>query len=407
MAIMPLANLIEFSSKMMREELSRSNRIRHRLIALKWRPLGNLRIIAGSLALSLFMSLFGLMEISYFMHPQSWKVPFLLIQPLVVVMTLVFMAEAWVLFIFPNSFGWRFVRRRLGKKWEAAQKAFRYPWKVHWSFTVVLGIWLIGMGVQYYFGGMPLSELVRQLGIFAILLVSVMAHEYGHLFMAIWQGYTPVCVVLHGLGGSIRLKEGTPIERDFQKVLWAGPLANVILACMIDPLALLLHHPVGFTLDAPLAAELEYWLHTWILINLSMAFFNLLPIWPLDGGRLLYSAFLLPHLKEPRYTEKEEGDEKVVYMAYFPEPGSAALARARKYTLWIGVACSLLFGIASLAGGLVLMGVIWIAFLALNILLLRLKDFPLHTEGEGRPQKQFEDEEELEARHSCFELAKC
>jgi Zn-dependent protease len=140
------------------------------------------------------------------------------------------------------------------------------------------------LGVVYY----QYPDIRNQLGSvaafglwMAAVLLSFFAHEMGHVLAARSFGARPH-IVLSGFGDQLYELGGL---RPWQGVLvaLAGPLANVllfgILWLIIDP-------------DHPLAAEgtsLNWIAQTaWLLlmINAFWALLNLLPLWPLDGGRI-------------------------------------------------------------------------------------------------------------------------
>jgi Zn-dependent protease len=102
-------------------------------------------------------------------------------------------------------------------------------------------------------------------------------------------------------------------RRDIIWVALAGPAANILLACLS---ALLIH--VSVVLPDAVA---EWWRMTFtvgIFLNLVLAIFNMLPVPPLDGGRVLHG--LLP----PRYAERFARIERfgiiVVLVAFFIVP---------------------------------------------------------------------------------------
>ncbi len=140
------------------------------------------------------------------------------------------------------------------------------------------------LGVVYY----QYPDIRNQLGgpaafglWMAAVLVSLFAHELGHVLAARLFGARPH-LVLSGFGDQLYEWEGL---RRWQRVLvcLAGPLVNLLLFGILW----LISDP-----DRPLAAEgvSRYWIAqtAWLLlmINAFWALLNLLPLWPLDGGRI-------------------------------------------------------------------------------------------------------------------------
>lgn len=85
-------------------------------------------------------------------------------------------------------------------------------------------------------------------------------------------------------------------KRDMALVALAGPLSNILLAFLLAPIwLLLLNLYISTYVEASLLSKLLYTLLDFVgilhIINISLALFNLIPIPPLDGSRIL-SAFL-------------------------------------------------------------------------------------------------------------------
>ncbi len=113
----------------------------------------------------------------------------------------------------------------------------------------------------------------------AIALFSVLFHELGHATLARAFGLEPIHITLHGMGGVTRHARAGAPSRDLLIIL-AGPGFGFLLA-LIGAVALMLPLPM-FVGDA---------LRQLVFLNVLWSVFNLLPIFPLDGGQAL-SAFL-------------------------------------------------------------------------------------------------------------------
>ena len=113
-----------------------------------------------------------------------------------------------------------------------------------------------------------------------LLYASVFLHELGHVVVARALGMQVRRVVLQFLGGASEIVEENPgrPDRDFM-VAMAGPLCSVLLAGIGAAIA-----PAFDTRTVP-------WLFTegFAWVNALVAAFNLLPGFPLDGGRVLLS----------------------------------------------------------------------------------------------------------------------
>jgi Zn-dependent protease len=118
----------------------------------------------------------------------------------------------------------------------------------------------------------------------AAFYASLLAHELSHAFVARRHGVSVKGIVLWVFGGVAQLEGDTPHARAELQVAAAGPATSLGIAAVAAVLASVLDL-VG---ASPLMAAAVWWLAG---INALLAAFNLLPAFPLDGGRIL-RAFL-------------------------------------------------------------------------------------------------------------------
>lgn len=151
------------------------------------------------------------------------------------------------------------------------------PW---WLLIVALFTWTLGD--SYYpsevHGISPAAAY--GLGLLSILLLfaSVLAHEFGHAIVARRHGIEVEEIDLWLLGGVSRLK-GRPQEAgDELRYAAAGPLVTAVIAAGFGAIALAL----PASAPAALRAVVDYQVY----VNLVLLFFNLVPAFPLDGGRI-------------------------------------------------------------------------------------------------------------------------
>ena len=150
---------------------------------------------------------------------------------------------------------------------------FGIPLRLHWSFLALLGAFL-GWGL--YMGG--LRGLVATSILATGLCLSVALHELGHAVAARRYGIGTAHITLYPFGG-IAAIERMPEEPDQEMVIAvAGPAVNFALAAVGGWLWLGLDR-MGATY-APLALG-------FVVSNLGMGLFNLIPAFPMDGGRVL------------------------------------------------------------------------------------------------------------------------
>jgi len=151
-----------------------------------------------------------------------------------------------------------------------------------WLLAFILIAWSLAQGFfpQYYPGWELATYWVTGILAALFLFVSVLVHELAHSFVAIAKGLPVRSITLFIFGGVSSI-EGEPESPKVEFVMSAvGPLASLVLAGLFWGV----HQLVGEQ-DSPLAATLGYL----ALINALLAGFNLLPGFPLDGGRMLRS----------------------------------------------------------------------------------------------------------------------
>jgi Zn-dependent protease len=111
----------------------------------------------------------------------------------------------------------------------------------------------------------------------AVALVSMLAHELGHVLAARLFGVRPR-IVLSGFGGQLFGLEG--LKRwQIVLILAAGPLTSLLLYGISWSVPL-----VPLPIDWRFFLAPALWLLMWI--NIFWGLLNLLPLWPLDGGRI-------------------------------------------------------------------------------------------------------------------------
>ena len=148
---------------------------------------------------------------------------------------------------------------------------------LHWSWFVVAAFEVQSREGRY-------SGVIWNVLEYLALFLIVLMHEFGHALACRQVGGTANRILLWPFGGVAYVN---PPQRP-GATLWsiaAGPLVNVALAPLLG-VPLLLGRSLGWAQTMPDA----YTLITWVsIINASLLIFNILPIYPLDGGQILRS----------------------------------------------------------------------------------------------------------------------
>jgi stage IV sporulation protein FB len=120
-----------------------------------------------------------------------------------------------------------------------------------------------------------------------VAVASIIVHELGHALAIRRLGYGNSVIVLHGMGGVTQWR-GSATRRDRILIALAGPAAGLALGGLVY----LGHEVLGP--PAPTALILDDIIGALLFVNIGWSLFNLLPIWPMDGGHVVRYALASP-----------------------------------------------------------------------------------------------------------------
>ncbi|MGH9962643.1 MAG: site-2 protease family protein, partial [Pyrinomonadaceae bacterium] len=116
-----------------------------------------------------------------------------------------------------------------------------------------------------------------------LFFAAIIAHELSHALVAKARHLPVRAITLFALGGVAQIeREADDAKTEFW-MGFAGPIMSLVIGFLCLALAMVLGWPIGAVPATPLLAMLM-WLG---YINISLAIFNLIPGFPLDGGRIL------------------------------------------------------------------------------------------------------------------------
>ena len=157
---------------------------------------------------------------------------------------------------------------------------------VHATFPLLL-IWF---GYAAWVQTGTIAGVVNALTLILLLFLCVLLHEYGHALTARRYGIGTRNITLLPIGGLALLESMPKDPRQEIVVALAGPAVNVVIAAVVYVLIVMLARPGAiFTLD-PAGMGL---LQGLLAANLLLAVFNLVPAFPMDGGRVLRAGLAL------------------------------------------------------------------------------------------------------------------
>lgn len=143
------------------------------------------------------------------------------------------------------------------------------PIRVHWTLLVLIaGL----MTWQFLVSG---TAAMLTIGAAALcVFATVFLHELAHVLVAKDFGYDTRSITLYPFGGIARIEMPVQVPpRDELYIALAGPMVNAVLTLVFLPIAWFYGSPWGLI----------------ALLNFAMFAFNMLPSYPMDGGRVMRS----------------------------------------------------------------------------------------------------------------------
>ena len=222
-------------------------------------------------------------------------------------------------------------------------KIFNIPVEVHWSF-LLLFVYVIYLAIQEnwgVWGAVSASLFVL------ILFLCVVLHEFGHALMARRYDVQTRDITLYPIGGVARLERlpRKPVQEFWVAI--AGPLVNIAIAILLLPVLLFLgtdtlldvfyslyHQSDSDNFFMPSNLPVYAYISLGLIgLNLTLALFNLIPAFPMDGGRVLRAilSHFLGHLKATKMAALT-GQVIAVYFVYNGILGDGSVTQ-----LFIGV----------------------------------------------------------------------
>ncbi|REL23976.1 site-2 protease family protein [Rhodohalobacter sp. SW132] len=187
--------------------------------------------------------------------------------------------------------------------------------QIHWTFWLLF----LFVGAMVYAADGTLSDLWWHFAFVIALFFCVILHEFGHSLTARKFGIETRSITLLPIGGVASLKSipDNPIEEFY--IALAGPLVNVVIAAL-----LYFFVPVGdfLSTDPDMIEEqlstidASNFLFYLLFINVALVVFNMLPAFPMDGGRV-FRALLSMRLGRVEATRIAAATGKFLALLFF------------------------------------------------------------------------------------------
>lgn len=166
---------------------------------------------------------------------------------------------------------------------------------LHATFFLLIGFVVLSHILQ----GDPVSQTIVGVAFILALFASVVLHEFGHALTAKRYGIKTRDITLYPIGGVARLERmpDKPIQEFW--VALAGPAVNVVIAAILFVWITITNDIVSLE---RLSVTAGPFFERLMVTNISLVLFNMLPAFPMDGGRVL-RALLAMRMEYTRATQ--------------------------------------------------------------------------------------------------------
>jgi Zn-dependent protease len=157
---------------------------------------------------------------------------------------------------------------------------------LHWTFFFLIA-WIVFSELNR---GGTINSILFNLALVLAVFVCVVLHELGHALTAKRFGIETKKITLLPIGGIASLQSIPESPKQELLVALAGPLVNVIIAVIlffIIPVDELMHLNFTETFEILMSFTWQNFIFFLFIVNLGLVVFNMIPAFPLDGGRVL------------------------------------------------------------------------------------------------------------------------
>jgi Zn-dependent protease/predicted transcriptional regulator len=153
---------------------------------------------------------------------------------------------------------------------------------VHWTFSILIAFIIF----SNYRAGHSAEQILWSLVFILSIFFTVFLHELGHALAAKRYKIKTKDITLLPIGGLARLESIPEKPKEELVVALAGPAVNIGLA-MLTGLFITLPDTENLTLQLTSGVNSSNFFLTFFIVNIWLALFNLIPAFPMDGGRVL------------------------------------------------------------------------------------------------------------------------
>ena len=172
---------------------------------------------------------------------------------------------------------------------------------IHWTFFFLIA-WIV---FDNFKRGGNTESVVFNIAFILAVFLCVVLHELGHSLMAKRFGIKTEKITLLPIGGMASLERLPESPKQEFMVVIAGPLVNVFISVLLYflvPIQDFIQLNFTETFEVLIRYNLQSFLFFLFLVNVGLVIFNLIPAFPMDGGRML-RAFLALKIGRVKATE--------------------------------------------------------------------------------------------------------
>lgn len=167
---------------------------------------------------------------------------------------------------------------------------------VHWTFFILIGYIL--------FLGISMGQQAEAIGWHILFILAVflciLLHEFGHVITGQRFGFKTKDIIILPIGGMSRFEKLPDSPKEEFLISIAGPIVNLLIAAIL--FLLTPYNLASFPSLANSELDSKNFLFLLLEVNLLLGAFNLIPAFPMDGGRVL-RAFLSLFMSKVKATE--------------------------------------------------------------------------------------------------------
>src|SRR3970040_1943351 len=154
---------------------------------------------------------------------------------------------------------------------------------IHWTLSLLI----IFIFYINYKAGQNLTKILWSILFILCIFITVLMHELGHALTAKNFGIKTKDITLLPIGGLARLERLPEKPSEELMVAFAGPFVNIVLAFITSLFITLANTSEEMVAQLENGVTAGNFFLNFYLVNIVLAIFNLIPAFPMDGGRVL------------------------------------------------------------------------------------------------------------------------